>query len=409
MTAVGSVDTRLVVLRGDSGSGKTTTATALRPLLRGKTAVIHQDHFRRTLLAGGEKASRSADAAALIDTVARQSLDLGYDVILDGILNLRDYAGRLDSCGGTIEASLASTSSTSGSRRPSDATRHENCATPSVQSRCARGTTAGSRSSSSRKAVSGRRRRSLRSSPASSRTCGRAARPQSPILGGRRIDSRIRRCHRLAAASCTSQTSRCTICLCPRSASPTRATTLDGHRPLPGGGRVHRATRQRAAVVVKPGAVRADDSRHSKMPKTWPRSTRRWPNRRPGHPLGSGEGRPGLDVSYRIELRPAAVRALKKVDHQDRNRIRGAIALLARTPPAGSEGAAGTRRTPRPRRELPHHLHDRRRRAHRRGRDAGSSAGRLRALTTLPGTSPNVSAHFGRPWTAPRRSPFMGA
>ena len=96
MTAVGSVDTRLVVLRGDSGSGKTTTATALRPLLRGKTAVIHQDHFRRTLLAGGEKASRSADAAALIDTVARQSLDLGYDVILDGILNLRDYAGRLE-------------------------------------------------------------------------------------------------------------------------------------------------------------------------------------------------------------------------------------------------------------------------------------------------------------------------
>lgn len=96
MTAVGSADTRLVVLRGDSGSGKTTTALALRPLLGAKTAIIHQDHFRRTLLAGGEKGSRSADAAALIDTVARQSLDLGYDVILDGVFNLRDYAGRLE-------------------------------------------------------------------------------------------------------------------------------------------------------------------------------------------------------------------------------------------------------------------------------------------------------------------------
>jgi predicted kinase len=96
MAAIGSASTRLIVLRGDSGSGKTTTAAALRPLLGPKTAVIHQDYFRRELLAGGEKESRSADAAALIDAAARQSLDLGYDVILDGIFNLRDYADRLE-------------------------------------------------------------------------------------------------------------------------------------------------------------------------------------------------------------------------------------------------------------------------------------------------------------------------
>lgn len=96
MAAIGSASTRLIVLRGDSGSGKTTTAAALRPLLGPKTAVIHQDYFRRELLAGGEKESRSADAAALVYAAARQSLDLGYDVILDGILNLRDYAGRLE-------------------------------------------------------------------------------------------------------------------------------------------------------------------------------------------------------------------------------------------------------------------------------------------------------------------------
>ncbi|KAA0960712.1 kinase [Microbacterium sp. ANT_H45B] len=96
MAAIGSASTRLIVLRGDSGSGKTTTAAALRPHLGHKTAVIHQDYFRRELLASGEKKARSADAAVLVDAAARQSLDLGYDVILDGIFNLRDYADRLE-------------------------------------------------------------------------------------------------------------------------------------------------------------------------------------------------------------------------------------------------------------------------------------------------------------------------
>lgn len=96
MPRIGSAGTRLVVLRGDSGSGKTTTAAAIRPLLGDRTALIHQDHFRRELLAGGDKLSRAADAAALIDATARHALDLGYDVILDGIFNLRDYAERLE-------------------------------------------------------------------------------------------------------------------------------------------------------------------------------------------------------------------------------------------------------------------------------------------------------------------------
>jgi mRNA interferase RelE/StbE len=37
-------------------------------------------------------------------------------------------------------------------------------------------------------------------------------------------------------------------------------------------------------------------------------------------------------VSYRIELRPAAVRALKKLDSPIRRRIQGAITLLAEDP-----------------------------------------------------------------------------
>lgn len=52
-------------------------------------------------------------------------------------------------------------------------------------------------------------------------------------------------------------------------------------------------------------------------------------------------------MTYRIELRPAAVRALKHIDRQDRDRIRGAIALLGENPrPPGAralQGRAGLR------------------------------------------------------------------
>ena len=78
MTPVGSESTRLVILRGDSASGKTTTALALREELGSKVALLHQD--------------RSRDASILIVGAAREALDLGYDVILDGIFNLRDYS-----------------------------------------------------------------------------------------------------------------------------------------------------------------------------------------------------------------------------------------------------------------------------------------------------------------------------
>jgi mRNA interferase RelE/StbE len=59
--------------------------------------------------------------------------------------------------------------------------------------------------------------------------------------------------------------------------------------------------------------------------------------------MGAGEGRSRLDVSaYRIELRPAAVRALRKLDPGVQLRIRGAIALLAEDPrPPGAQALRG--------------------------------------------------------------------
>lgn len=47
-------------------------------------------------------------------------------------------------------------------------------------------------------------------------------------------------------------------------------------------------------------------------------------------------------MTYRVDIRPAAVRALRKVDHQDRPRIQGAIALLAQDPrPPGARALRG--------------------------------------------------------------------
>jgi len=45
---------------------------------------------------------------------------------------------------------------------------------------------------------------------------------------------------------------------------------------------------------------------------------------------------------YRIELRPAAARALRKLDPQVRHRVQGAIALLAQDPrPPGAQALQG--------------------------------------------------------------------
>lgn len=46
--------------------------------------------------------------------------------------------------------------------------------------------------------------------------------------------------------------------------------------------------------------------------------------------------------TYRVELRPAAAKSLKKIDRQDQRRIQGAIALLADNPrPPGCKPLVG--------------------------------------------------------------------
>ncbi|MGH3188335.1 MAG: AAA family ATPase [Streptosporangiaceae bacterium] len=87
---VGSGRTRLIVLRGNSGSGKSTVATALREAFGRGLAWVSQDLIRRIILK--EKDRPGGANIGLIDQITRYSLDCGYHVVLDGIF----YAGHYE-------------------------------------------------------------------------------------------------------------------------------------------------------------------------------------------------------------------------------------------------------------------------------------------------------------------------
>jgi predicted kinase len=88
--AIGSSRTRLIVLRGNSGSGKSTVAMALREAYGRGVAWVSQDLIRRTIL---KELDRPGGVnIGLIEQVVCYSLDQGYHAVLDGIL----YADRYE-------------------------------------------------------------------------------------------------------------------------------------------------------------------------------------------------------------------------------------------------------------------------------------------------------------------------
>lgn len=93
MSEVGSEATILVVLRGNSGSGKTTTAREVRLRCGRGIAIVGQDAVRRDLLR--EKDVPGGVNIGLIDTIARHALDQGYHVILEGIFDAAHYGEML--------------------------------------------------------------------------------------------------------------------------------------------------------------------------------------------------------------------------------------------------------------------------------------------------------------------------
>ena len=83
----------LVVLRGNSASGKTMVAHLLQACLAGPVAVLSQDHFRRDVYA--EREQESLAHADLLEAAARHCLVRGDHVILDGIFHAGRYGPML--------------------------------------------------------------------------------------------------------------------------------------------------------------------------------------------------------------------------------------------------------------------------------------------------------------------------
>jgi hypothetical protein len=92
--SVGSASSRLIVIRGNSGSGKSAVAAGVRAgRPHGTLAVVGQDVVRRTSLRTHD--DKRLNAVGLIDLTARYALNQGFDVIVEGILNAKWYGRAL--------------------------------------------------------------------------------------------------------------------------------------------------------------------------------------------------------------------------------------------------------------------------------------------------------------------------
>ncbi|MFD5482757.1 P-loop NTPase family protein [Streptomyces hawaiiensis] len=90
---VGNAQTRLVLLRGNSGSGKSSVAAGVRERFGRGPALVGQDNLRRVVLR--ERDRPGAANIGLIDLTARCALDAGYHVVVEGILYADRYGEML--------------------------------------------------------------------------------------------------------------------------------------------------------------------------------------------------------------------------------------------------------------------------------------------------------------------------
>ncbi|RZE14631.1 AAA family ATPase [Streptomyces albidoflavus] len=90
---VGTGDTRLIVLRGNSASGKSSVAAGLREKFGRNLAIVAQDNLRRIVLR--ERDRPGGANIGLIDLTARYALDNGFHVVVEGILYADRYGTML--------------------------------------------------------------------------------------------------------------------------------------------------------------------------------------------------------------------------------------------------------------------------------------------------------------------------
>lgn len=90
---VGTDATRLIVIRGNSASGKSSVAAGLRERFGRNLAIVAQDNLRRIVLR--ERDRPGGANIGLIDLTARYALDNGFHVVIEGILYADRYGAML--------------------------------------------------------------------------------------------------------------------------------------------------------------------------------------------------------------------------------------------------------------------------------------------------------------------------
>ncbi|MFG2576315.1 AAA family ATPase [Streptomyces sp. NPDC048481] len=90
---MGSEDTRLIVIRGNSASGKSSVAAGLREKFGRNLAIVGQDNLRRIVLR--ERDRPGGANIGLIDLTARYALNNGFHVVVEGLLYADRYGTML--------------------------------------------------------------------------------------------------------------------------------------------------------------------------------------------------------------------------------------------------------------------------------------------------------------------------
>ncbi|MYZ05859.1 kinase [Streptomyces sp. SID2999] len=91
---VGTEQTRLIVVRGNSASGKSSVAAGLRERFGRNLAIVGQDNLRRDVLREHDRPG--AANIGLIGMTARYALDAGFHTVVEGILYADRYGTMLE-------------------------------------------------------------------------------------------------------------------------------------------------------------------------------------------------------------------------------------------------------------------------------------------------------------------------
>ncbi|MDB5168624.1 MAG: Valyl-tRNA synthetase [Candidatus Saccharibacteria bacterium] len=86
--------TKLIVLRGNSGSGKSVVAREVQSRVEPHPVLIEHDHFRRKILK--EKEGPDSINADLIYRTVAYAFEHDRDVIIEGIMRMKYYSNLFD-------------------------------------------------------------------------------------------------------------------------------------------------------------------------------------------------------------------------------------------------------------------------------------------------------------------------